>query len=223
MSDKDLWSRVDKTDPKFTKKVNQRGGFTSIDATYQAKKASEQFGPYGMGWGLSEIEYNYDLLASTGLVICKATFFYIIDDKRAEFPIHNAIKAVAKDRADEDFCKKLETNTVSKALAKLGFCADVFMGQFEDRDYLAEATTRSDIDRADEKDAVISEKNQELIDYTGKNLKGIEHAPSDHAAHGIYQVAFKHLQRQSQIPEVRQTAEAGLNRLNEELAKRTKA
>jgi hypothetical protein len=226
MSNKTLWDSVGTTDPKYTKKVSQRGGFTAIDATYQAKKATEAFGPYGKDWGLSQIDYSYEMLEATGLVICKAVFFYVLDGKRSEFPIHNSVVAVTKgaggkpDRADSDFCKKLETNTVSKALAKLGFCADVFMGLFEDANYMAEASTRADIDRADKRDAVISEKQQEIIDYISKNVEGIKHAPSNYAAKGIHAVAAKHLERQSKIAEVYDVAFNGFNKLNETLEAR---
>ena len=46
----DLWSSVETTDPEFTTKVNQRGGFTAIGAQYQIKTATETFGPFGIGW-----------------------------------------------------------------------------------------------------------------------------------------------------------------------------
>ena len=46
-----IWDQVCKTDPRHTKKVNQRGGFTAIDAHYQVQRATEVFGPVGIGWG----------------------------------------------------------------------------------------------------------------------------------------------------------------------------
>ena len=45
MNNTELWDSVEKTDPRFTKKVNQRGGFTAIGAQYQMRKATESFGP----------------------------------------------------------------------------------------------------------------------------------------------------------------------------------
>ena len=52
-----LWEAVEKTDPEFTRKVNARGGFTAIGAQYQRKMATEQFGPYGRGWGLESMKF----------------------------------------------------------------------------------------------------------------------------------------------------------------------
>ena len=47
-----LWESVETTDPAFTTRVNQRGGFTAIGAQYQLRTATETFGPFGTGWGV---------------------------------------------------------------------------------------------------------------------------------------------------------------------------
>ena len=54
-----LWKAVCTTDPDATKRVNQRGGFTAIDAYSQIMAATKQFGPVGKGWGweIDRIEY----------------------------------------------------------------------------------------------------------------------------------------------------------------------
>ena len=46
----------------------------------------------------------------------------------------------AKLKIDDNFAKKLETDTLTKAISKLGFNADIFMGKFDDVKYLAEVT-----------------------------------------------------------------------------------
>ncbi len=76
-----IWGKVCKTDSEFTKKVNQRGGYTAIDATYQALKATELFGAYGTGWGLKTVNYDFSLFEQTKMAVCHAVFFYIIDGK----------------------------------------------------------------------------------------------------------------------------------------------
>ena len=116
-----LWNAVFETDLTYTKKVNQRGGFTSIDAQYQIMTATEQFGPYGQSWGFKSIDLDYTLI-DKGLVMFKGVFFF----PGGEFPIINC-KSIGDKRVDEEFAKKLETNTLSKALSKLGFNADVFI------------------------------------------------------------------------------------------------
>jgi hypothetical protein len=54
-----IWEAVSKTDPRHTKKVNQRGGFTAISAHYQVMSATRQFGPVGIGWGYSNGPHHH--------------------------------------------------------------------------------------------------------------------------------------------------------------------
>ena len=44
------------------------------------------------------------------------------------------------DKVDEDAYKKIITNTIGKSLSYLGFGADVYMGKFEDANYIQEIT-----------------------------------------------------------------------------------
>ena len=85
-----LWSAVCETDPKYTKKVSQRGGYTSISPQYQMQEATKQFGPYGKGWGFKSIDFDFSLLELGGLVLIDAVFFYIKSGERSEFPIKNS-------------------------------------------------------------------------------------------------------------------------------------
>jgi hypothetical protein len=43
----------------------------------------------------------------------------------------------AKTKVDND-AKKIETDTLTKAISKLGFNADIFMGKFDDLRYIEE-------------------------------------------------------------------------------------
>ncbi len=169
-----IWSQVDKTDLSYAKKVNQRGGYTAISPQYQLKEATKVFGPYGKGFGLSESDFDMSLFESLGVVIHKAKFFYLNDGQRVEFPITNAIQATTgagdKKRVDVDFAKKVETNTVSKALSKLGFNADVFMGMFEDNQYMQELHNEMALKKAEDKDAEIAKQSKEYDDWKASEL-----------------------------------------------------
>lgn len=166
MSNLKLWQAVEKTDLQFTKIVNQRGGYTAISPQYQLKCATEQFGSYGHGFGLCQSDFDMSIFEATGIVIHKAVFFYLLDGNRCEFPLSNAIEAARTGKdgrrfVDIDFAKKVETNTVSKALSKLGFNADVFMGMMEDQSYLAELQNDLALQKADDKDAEIVQQRLE--------------------------------------------------------------
>ncbi len=134
----ELWDSVEKTNPKYTKKANVKGNrITSIGSQYQIKNVTEQFGVYGVEWGFKELDFNYQLVDSLGLVVLNATFFF----PKGSFPIKNSISVWrdnAKTKIDDDFAKKLETDTLTKAISKLGFNADIFMGLFDDLRYVEE-------------------------------------------------------------------------------------
>lgn len=140
-----LWNEVEKTDPEYTSEADISGRkVTSIDAYIQIKNATEQFGVYGEKWGLKDTSIEFKEFGDTTLCIYKATFYA----PQIEFPIFNAIKVTYRTRGeqgylkvDEDFAKKIETNTITKALSKLGFNTDVFMGKFEDAMYVKEIQT----------------------------------------------------------------------------------
>ncbi len=53
-----LWRSVEKTDPQYTKPFSRGGGFrgTAVNGTYLARKATEAFGPMGIGWGLEILD-----------------------------------------------------------------------------------------------------------------------------------------------------------------------
>lgn len=174
-----IWNKVAATSPSKTKRVNQRGGFTAIDPTYQAMKATERFGPYGIGWGLSKTEFDYTLIEQ-GLVIHKAVFFYLIDGKKGDFPITNAIKIFAdkeKTRIDEDFAKKVETNTISKSLSRLGFSADVFMGLFDDGEYLATAKQKEYVETSINQQEAFEEVNKEFGEWARREIDAYSRVP----------------------------------------------
>jgi len=135
-----IWDKVEKTDPAFTKYVNMRGGFTSIDAMYRVKLATQEWGPYGSTWGVKDLNFDYIRGPKTakteeGTIVLEdailgealtATFYY----PSGEFELGTDLRPLG-----DDSRKKLLTDLTTKALSKLGFNADVYMGTFEDDKY----------------------------------------------------------------------------------------
>ncbi len=148
-----LWNSVEKTDPVYTSEAQISGRkMTSIDAYHQMKNATAQWGVYGHTWGLKESEMSFKEVGETVLCIYKATFFA----PEISFPIYNSIKVAyrtnGKDgylKVDEDFSKKIETNTITKSLSKLGFNTDVFIGKFEDPMYVKEVQMEFENEKID--------------------------------------------------------------------------
>ena len=133
-----LWNKVEKTNPKYTKKAKVGGmSITAIAPQYQIMMVTEQFGVYGKTWGFKNIELDYSLVEKYDMVVFKGTFFF----PEGQFEIINSSKLFinnAKTMLDDNFAKKIETDTLTKAISKLGFNADIFLGKFDDVRYVNE-------------------------------------------------------------------------------------
>jgi hypothetical protein len=128
----EIWNAVEKTDPKHTKAVNQRGGFTAIGANYQIMNATKQFGPVGVGWG-----YHTEKLERMDTMIVAHVTFWHGNRDNVFGPILGCAEMFGK-KADSDAPKKAMTDAITKALSQLGFNADVFLGKFDDNKYVAD-------------------------------------------------------------------------------------
>ena len=190
-----LWDLVKTPETKYTKKVNMRGGYTATSPQYLIMLATDQFGSYGQGFGLSESSFDYSLLNEFRIAIHKATFFYILSGAKFEFPITNTVEVVSKNgHVDTDYAKKVETNTLCKALSKIGFAADVYMGMFDDGDYLQEVENEQAINNASDKDAERARQAQEVIVEVDKVISQIDDARSMSELEGLYKSLARKLQ-----------------------------
>ena len=132
-----LWDKVFETDPGFTKFVKVGRGFTTIDAYYQVKTATEVFGPVGIGWG-----WDTEETFAEGLVIVKMHLWYKHPDTGdvSQPVVQYGCKALVNKsgRVNEDAVKSATTDAMTKALSYIGFNGDVFMGLFDDNKYVAQ-------------------------------------------------------------------------------------
>lgn len=147
----ELWNKVSKTDPAYTKKiVIGARKFTAIDAQYQLKKATELWGMYGETWGVKNLQFKPIQLGEETLLTLFAEFWY----PKGSFEIAASVLLAkhgidyktkqATLKIDDDAYKKVLTDLTTKALSKLGFNADVFLGQFDDQKYVAEVSKEFD-------------------------------------------------------------------------------
>lgn len=132
----ELWLKVCETDPKSTKTVKTRGGFTAVCAQAQVKRATELWGPYGRGWGLKDCKYSILQHDGKFILVLDAVFAY----PGAEFQISVDMPFLP----GNDCYKKLRTSAQSKSLALLGFNADIFMGLFDDCAYVEDMRAKHD-------------------------------------------------------------------------------
>ena len=149
-----LWRSVCVTNPEWIKSANLGGRkISAINPQKQMKQASELWGSYGSVWGLKDCKRNIlDLEQSNKLIILEAVFFY----PSGSFEISNSTKLCYMSKGgkyiiDDEAFKKVETNTLSKALSKLGFSSDVYEGQFDKQGYekIADYATDTELPEAE--------------------------------------------------------------------------
>ena len=184
MSNLKLWDAVKKTDPAFTKPASKGAhNFTSVAPMYQNKKATEQFGVQGIGWGVvvgSEV-FTEKEYGTTTILSYDATMFFILDSQRGEIPIHASEKSCYKTngyqgkegymKIDDEVRKKVVTNAKTKGLSELGFSADIFMGMYDDPNYVDYLNFEMSIEKSEDKDKEIKEKINEFNEWCKKEAE----------------------------------------------------
>lgn len=196
MNNLSLWESVDKTDPAFTKKAKKGAyQFTSITPISQFKKATEKFGPQGIGWGVvigSEvfIEKEY---GTTIILSYDAVMYFVWDGVRGEIPIHATEKSCYQTqgangymKVDDESRKKVVTNAKTKGLSELGFNADVFMGQFDNHEYLQMVGNEFALEKADDKSEELARQQLAYRDECIKQVNAIKDAKTPGELKGLF-------------------------------------
>jgi hypothetical protein len=131
-----LWEKVMTTDKKFTKEVGFGRKFTSINAQYQVREMTREFGQIGKGWGIKD--ENFYMIID-GLLAYQAIFWYKDEDGIHEYPMNSSISTHnSKGKMDDEVFKKVSTDATTKAISKLGFNADIFLGLWDDNRYVSQ-------------------------------------------------------------------------------------
>lgn len=154
-----LWNSVQATDPAYTKSFSRSGGFrgTAINHTYQTKRATEAFGPKGIGWGSTVLDEGMEhgapivhekhgVIGHEKVHVLRIELWYILDGQRGAVQAFGQTTFVGSNKhgtfTDEEAPKKSLTDAESKALASLGFSADVHLGLFDDSKYVNDLSAR---------------------------------------------------------------------------------
>ena len=162
-----IWDQVEKTDPTYTNKIT--GGLiqgkTSINGHYFFKRATEMFGPCGDGWGYDVIEERFDNGANLGffpgteIPVYQVNHVIILDlwyrlpgkdepNKIRSYGLTPYIQKIGN-AADFEAPKKSLTDAIKKALSMIGVGADIFLGMFDDGDYVDAVNEEARIKKAD--------------------------------------------------------------------------
>lgn len=145
MGNLDLWQKVEKTDPAHTKAITGKSyQGTSPKPHYLIHKATETFGPIGIGWGFTiEDERIEEGAGGEKMHIARVKVWFKWDGERGEVEHvggtqFSGTRSSGKPFTDEDAPKKSVTDALVKALSMIGFAGDIFMGRYDDSKYVNE-------------------------------------------------------------------------------------
>ncbi|WP_439895277.1 hypothetical protein ACTACV_10200 [Pseudomonas syringae] len=214
MSEKNLaiWSQVDKTDTRYTKAAKVGGQqITSLSGTAMIMKATEIFGPAGIGFGWKVLEERFDpgievfsgegdkriSLGFTSNHTVRIAFWFMLDGQRGEIESYGCTNYVYKASygmlSDGEAPKKSLTDAIKKALSALGFSADVFLGLHDDANYLEQLNDELAMERAEDKVEEEARQKQERLDYIKSVVDTMGGAKSAGELKKIHDVAVRKL------------------------------
>ena len=144
MSNLDLWNAVEKTPTTQVKAITGKSyQGTSPKPHYLVHKATETFGPCGIGWGFTiEDERIEEGAGGERMSIARVKVWYEWNGKRGEVEhiggtSFSGLRKNGNPFTDEDAPKKSVTDALIKALSMIGFAGDIFMGRYDDSKYVA--------------------------------------------------------------------------------------
>lgn len=144
-----LWHAVEKTDPKHVKPITGKSYTgTSPKPHWLVMRATETFGPVGIGWGYTiEERIENGAMIEPGhferLHIAKVRVWFKWNGERGEVEHIGGTPLSGKRKngalyTDEDAPKKSVTDALVKALSMIGFAGDIFMGRHDDSNYVSD-------------------------------------------------------------------------------------
>lgn len=152
MSNLDLWNAVEKTPPSETKAITGKSyKGTSPKPHYLVHKATETFGPCGIGWGFEIVDEKLldGALLAPGFFerihMARVRVWYEWQGKKGVVEHVGQTVFCGKRKGpdglpftDEDAPKKSVTDALVKALSMIGFAGDIFIGRYDDSKYVNE-------------------------------------------------------------------------------------
>ncbi|WP_170962478.1 hypothetical protein, partial [Vibrio sp. F13] len=134
------------TDLAFTKQ--DHNGRLSIKTQYRIMRATEIWGPIGVGWGY-EVKREWTVkgapIIMNGAITehheqvhkCEIIFWYMHEGKRIEFTQYGDTRKLymsqyGKFIHDDEVEKKSLSDALGKAMSMTGICADIYLGTYDD-------------------------------------------------------------------------------------------
>ncbi|CAK1879662.1 conserved hypothetical protein [Vibrio crassostreae] len=148
-----LFMKGFKTDLAFAKP--DHNGRLSIKTQYRIMRATEIWGPIGVGWGytvLREWTVKGAPIMHKGVITehfeqvhkCEISFWYMNEGKRIEFTQYGDTRKLYMAQGgyfihDDEVEKKSLSDALGKAMSMTGICADIYLGTYDDSGVMSKA------------------------------------------------------------------------------------
>ena len=209
-----IWEQVQET-PTTATKTNKFQGrdVTSINAQYIVQRATEVWGPIGFGWGYEIVEercddmgpmfHNDQMVGTYKNHTILLRLWYKQDGEKYHVDHFGHTPYVYRSKngpmVDQDAPKKSLTDALKKCLSMLGFAADIFLGMYDDQDYVEAVKTKEYIQKADDADAAAVEEIEALRDQVVNAGQGYQLIPNKAALKLAHDKNVKSIQRKAEV------------------------
>jgi hypothetical protein len=143
MSNMKLWDSVCVTDPAAVKPITGKQYKGNSPKPYWLiQRATETFGPCGIGWGIEVANERFERFGDTeSLHVALVRVWFMHEGKRGQVEQmgqtrSSYVTSAGKFIVDEDAPKKSVTDGMVKCLSMLGFAGDIFSGRWDDSKYV---------------------------------------------------------------------------------------
>jgi hypothetical protein len=178
MSNLKIWDECKHIESKHLKGAKVNGNqCTTVNGLEMVRIFTKAFGPIGGGWWYEVAEERFDemkpivgfepLMELLHTVKLRLHVKHGDEWKSFEQYGHTKARYLAGARGpnpyiafDEEYAKKSTTDALKKCLSLLGVAADVYTGQIDDHQYMAEVADKQAIEKADDSAA----EQQKAID-----------------------------------------------------------
>ncbi len=242
-----IWNYAYSTDAsaisKWKTKPDSNVEHTSICGYWMIQKATELFGPMGMGWGIEITEDYFVDGPETSFIdktshqkektftpknhMLKIKFWYKVDNKKEKYELPSSgstpyiYMTYNGPKTDIDYHKKSETGAIKKALSRLGIAADVYRGELDNKEYYKEKQIRGSVEsQVSASDNEKTERNDLSLTIKSAIAK-IEKSKTPRDIILIANPTIRELKIRQQIPNLNEIALAGQNKIAIVAQKRT--
>lgn len=228
----EIWDGLFKTDPAYTKagKVNGQH-ITSISPMYVIKVLTEMFGPAGKGWGYDIREERFNdgspifdkdnkQIANESMHSVLLDCWYMLDGEKQTIPPQYGhtpfiMRTKFGPSTDFDAPKKSISDALKKSFSMIGVSADIYLGMFDDSNYVEQRNNEEALSKADDRDAEAMKQKEEYEEWRSNHLETFSNSVSKNESNKLFTLIARKMERYGDQQGLRR-----LNQIKEDLAKK---